>query len=160
MTYLEAQNRDSTRPGLGVSFPNVVWPFLLSRATEVEAVLFGARGRVTRLDPCGVESLGKLAALAPRKQEEVRHLSFYGGNMNVLFRSASRSLIEALISPWPVVQIKHDEEPFPPSWTVAEKKAFSSLVTDMPEGCFTFCFGHDGDPLFVFSNPESLLADF
>lgn len=154
MTYLEAQNRDPTRPDTGVSFTKTVWPLLISRGSEIDAFLFGARKRIPHLSPDGVERLGRLAALDRETQEKVRHFSYYGGNMNVVFRAASRGPIEALVAPWPLLQTKDDEDFLPPSWTPRETKAFLSLVMDSPVGGASFCFGHDGDPLFVFANSE------
>ena len=134
MIYLEAQNRDPARPDIGVSFTKSVWPFLTAKGKEIDVVLFGASGRIPLLGRGGVEHLGPLAALDRETREKVRHFSFYGGNMNVVFRAISRSTIEALVAPWPLLQINDDKEFVPPSWSSHETEAFLSLVMDRPEG--------------------------
>lgn len=158
MTYLEAQNRDPARPDTGVSFTKTVWPFLVSKGMEVEACLFGACGRIAGLGPGGVERLGRLAALDRRKLEQVRHLSYYGGNMNVLFRATSPTFLKALIAPWPVLQVRDDDDLFPPSWSAEEREAFLALVAVGAAEGASFCFGHDGDPLFVFAGVDTIRA--
>ncbi|MEJ2182860.1 MAG: hypothetical protein P8Y66_05005 [Nitrospirota bacterium] len=85
----------------------------------------------------------------------VKHRSYYGGHLDVYFRTSDLSFISRLISLW--------RQPCPLMNTVEDLKIedykiifLRNITKEMDESYVLFGFGHDGDPLYLFGQVNTL----
>ncbi len=146
-------------------FAEDVWPAIEQRASSISRVYYlHSRFSQSRqlelltdrsgLLPGKTTDLGPFGELSPAQLKVVRHLSWYGGNLNVFFRTADATFLKQLIDLWPqegrIVAVKDLElgEAVEPSLLV--------LLESTSEEEVLFAFAHDADPMFLLGRAEVL----
>jgi hypothetical protein len=148
------------------NFPDDIWPLLTRKSKEVESLYLFRNDDSLSLSWSGhyevvtqrIVRIRSMAELTKDELDRIRHLSFYGGHLNVLYRvSTQGSLLSELCKLFPVVRLSSDDidqlglEPE----ALAELRTFTAAS---PAGFLHFSFGHDGDPLYIFGDLEPLRA--
>ena len=147
-----------------------VWPFFLENSSEFESVYlfknsyfggqrywqrrFGKQLGVTlkgRSEPQIID-LGPMTSLSPPLLDDLRHRSFYGGHLNVLYRTNTQgSLIARLCEFWPSPGTLNDKFENLGLANI-ERDFLLDFLSSVSEQHFLAAFGHDADPLYVFGN--------
>ncbi len=159
LTYLEL---DCTGRLSGPKFPDDVWSVIRRCSLDISDVfLFRTRNfrrdRLFRECPevhPSLFSLGPLAQLDKRAEKTVRVYSFYGGHLNVLFRTHSLQLLRSLVALWPIAAIEKGTNL---GLSTDEMADFIGAVSWAIASGPVFAFFQDWFPMLVFGE-ESLLA--
>lgn len=147
-------------------FQSDIWPLLRRSAKEIDGV-FLFRNHRSRgfgwLGPYQVVSqnivrIQPMAELTDDELDKIKLWSFYAGHLNVLYSATSESsLVRELCRIYPTFSLSSDDidqlalDPEP----LTELRAFTAAL---PKEVVHFAFAHDGDPLFMFGELETLRA--
>ena len=143
-------------------FSDDVWPLLMRKRTEIEGVFLFRNDRSRSLGWAGeyavvsenIVRIRPMDQLTEHEIDKLKHWSFYGGHLNVLYRvSSESSLLRELCNLYPTIHHSSDDveplgldEEFLP-----ELRVFTAASPSLH-----LSFAHDGDPLYVFGELEAL----
>ena len=147
-----------------------VWPFLLENSASIQSVYlftnhyFGGRGYWQRtfgkqlnimLDGIQIFDIGPITRLPPALLKDLRHRSFYGGQLNVLYRIVNKEVMARLCGLWPSPGTLTDN--FKELGLKQEElDLLLTFLANNLDDCFFVAFGHDADPLNIFGSLTGL----
>ena len=161
-SYLEPPDGFPTAP----YFDSDLWPLLLRHATEVSRVLLFAHASariplkcLSKYERVGanIASLGSLAELSQQMLKEIWHWSFYGGHLSCLFEASSKSsLLPQLLQLYPTPGKMGTEDTDELGLDTDARFELKQFMRSVNTNDVIASFAHDGDPLYIFSDPKTL----
>lgn len=148
-------------------FPADIWPLILENGSSLSKVIiildnhfYLKKNRLKRLykkfkidnDVIIIEIANALNQVQKRALEE---LSFYGGHINVLYKTENLVFVIELMMKWikPPALNDIDNLGLSDKWLTS----FSKIYDKLNENELLFGFGHDGEPMIIFSNENKLI---
>lgn len=132
-------------------FHKDVWPLIENNIKAIETIYVF---EPTEEEPM-IYKRDIIDSLYPEQLEHIAHRSYYGGHLDVYYKTNSISLIYRLINLWqhPCI-LKSTAE----ALKIDNYKIFfiRNVISEMAETSALFGFGHDGDPLYLFGHKNTL----
>ena len=154
-------------------FLNKVWPFLLEHSALISNVYlfknaffagqrrwqrtFGKSLKLTLNSRSELEiiDLGPMSSLPTQLLNDLRHRSFYGGHLNVLYKADSEDFLAKLCRLWPTSGTISDQVDAL-GLQEMESDFLTNFLSSIPERYLVAAFGHDADPLYIFGSFPAL----
>lgn len=158
MIFLEMESYIEPPLGFpeGPYFDTNLWPLILRRANEVQTVLW------FRHEPPGVNEshladLGPLITQCDQMMEMLKHRSFYGGHLNVLYVIQAESLLlRELVKLYPKPGVLYSDSTNNLGLPVDARSELARFVESLPPRWSVLSFAHDADPAYIFGDRETL----
>jgi hypothetical protein len=141
-------------------FDSDVWPLIVTRSDEIKSALWFHHDRSpdhTGLRQSPVTDLGPMAKLSAQTIDMLKHKSYYGGHLNVLYVIPSESpLLTELVNLYPAPGVIDSDSTNDLALSFAVRSELTRFVEALPRQLVVLSFAHDGDPAFIFGERAAL----
>ena len=140
----------------GPYFDSDLWPLILRRANEIQTLLW------FRHEPPGVNEshladLGPLTTQSGQMLETLKHRSYYGGHLNVLYVVQAESLLlRELVKLYPKPGVLYSDSTNNLGLPFEARSELARFVESLPPHGSLLSFAHDADPAYIFGDRETL----
>jgi len=142
-------------------FTSDLWPLILRRSDEVRTVLWFQHE--PPVNQAGVREsyltdLGPLTNQSDQTMELLKHRSYYGGDLNVLYVvQPDSSLLMELVKMFPIPGVMASDLTTDLGLSVAARSELARFVENHLLPCWAvLAFAHEGDTAYIFGQRETL----
>lgn len=141
-------------------FDSDLWPLIVRRSGEIKTVLWFHHDRPP--EPTGLREslltdLGPMTMLSVQMIEMLKHRSYYGGHLNVLYVIPCESpLLTELVNLYPVPGVIDSDSTNDLALSFDVRSELVRFVEALPSQLVVLSFAHDGDPAFIFGERAAL----
>ena len=140
----------------GPYFDTDLWPLILRRSDEVRTVLW-FRHEPPSLNESHFADLGPLTRQSGQMMEMLKHRSYYGGHLNVLYVIQAESLLlRELVKLYPKPGVLYSDSTNNLGLPFDAISELARFVESLPPHWSVLTFCGDGDPACIFSDRETL----
>jgi hypothetical protein len=98
-----------------------------------------------------------MTKLSAQMLDLLKHRSYYGGHLNVLYMIPSESpLLTELVKLYPVPGVIDSDSTNDLALSFEARSELARFVEALPRQLAVVSFGHDGDPAFIFGERAAL----
>ena len=140
----------------GPYFQTDLWPLILRRSDEVQTVLW-FQYEPPRVNESYLADLGPLTRQPDYMMEMLKHRSFYGGHLNVLYVIQAESLLlRELVKLYPQPGVLYSDSTNDLGLPFDARSELARFVESLPPKWAILSFAHDADPAYIFADREML----
>ena len=140
----------------GPYFDSDLWPLILRRSDEVRTVLW-FRHEPPSLNESHLADLGPLTTQSDQMMEMLKHRSYYGGHLNVLYVIQAESLLlRELVKLYPKPGVLYSDSTNNLGLPFDAMSELARFVDSLPPHWSVLSFCGDGDPACIFGDRETL----
>lgn len=158
MIFLELESYMEPPEGFpdGPYFNSDLWPLILRRSDEVRNVLW-FRHESVGAGESHLAELGPLTTQSNQMMETLKHRSFYGGHLNVLYVVQAESLLLVeLAKLYPKPGVIDSDSRNDLGLPIHARSELARFVESLPPQWAVLTFAHDADPAYIFGERETL----
>ena len=140
----------------GPYFDSDLWPLILRRSDEVQTVLW-FRHETPAVNESHFADLGPLTRQSDQMMETLKHRSYYGGHLNVLYVIQPESLLlRELVKLYPKPGVLYSDSTNNLGLPFEARSELARFVESLPPRWSVLSFCGDGDPACIFGDGETL----
>ena len=159
MMFLELESYIEPPHGFpeGPFFSSDLWPLILRRSDEVKSVLWFRHESPDHAGASHLSELGPFTMQSNQTIEMLKHRSFYGGHLNVMYViQADGELLQELVRLYPRAGTIYSDSTNDLALTPAARFDLARFVESLPPDLLLLSFAHDADPAYIFGAHAAL----